>query len=127
MADAPPVVAIVGMRVIATPPALDAARWPSDAIVLRLAPDEVFAIGADEVSISDQHAIAVRDGGVSGAWVLDPDTRLAPLLEWLLPVERPALASGGLLGLATRIWVDDDRALVLVATPFAAELAERLA
>ena len=123
MADVLP---IIGMRVAATPAALDAARWPERAIVLRLAPDEAFAIGAEEVSISDPHAIAVRDGGVVGAWVTDPDVTLAPLLEWPLPAERPALASGGLAGLGARIWVDDDRALVLVAAPYADELRARL-
>lgn len=120
------VVPIVGMRVVSTVAALDAARWPDSAIVLRLAPDEAFCIGADEVSISDPHAIALRDGGVVGAWVSDPDRVLAPLLEWPLPVERPALVSGALGGLGARIWVDHDRALVLVAAPYATELVERL-
>jgi len=118
---------IVGMRVAASPAALDAARWPDDAIVLRLAPDEAFAIGADVVAIADPDAIVARDGGVVGAWITDPDEVLSHLVEWALPAERPVLVSGAVAGLGARIWLDHDRALILVPAPFAAELAERLA
>jgi hypothetical protein len=117
---------IIGMRVAATPAALDAARWPPDAIVLRLAPDEVFAIGAGEVAIADPDAIVARDGGVVGTWIEEPDSVLSHLVEWPLPVDRPVLVSGAIAGLGARIWLDHDRALILVPAPFAAELAERL-
>ena len=40
-----------GLRVVADPAALDAATWrgPTEVTVLRLAPDDAFAIGATEV------------------------------------------------------------------------------
>jgi hypothetical protein len=117
---------MVGMRVVAAPAAIDVARFADGARVLRLAPDEVFVVGSDEVAISDPHAIVVRDAGVVGAWVEDPDSALAPLLEWPLPGERPVVASGSLGGIGVRIWLEHDRALVLASAAVATELAELL-
>ena len=117
---------IVGMRIVAAPAALDAARFTDGAHVLRLAPDEVFAIGADEVAIGDPDAIVVRDGGVVGFWLDDPEEALAGLVEWELPRERPALATGNVGGIGARIVFEVDRALVLVPATLGHELAARL-
>ena len=47
-----------GLRVVADPAALDAARWhaagDAPVTVLRLAPDDAFAIGADTVDIDNE-------------------------------------------------------------------------
>ena len=61
---------IKGTRIVATPAALDAARWPSDALVLRLAADEAFVTTTVSAAIvDDPHAIVAADGGFVGAWL----------------------------------------------------------
>ena len=57
-----------GLRVVATPAALDAARWSGDGVdVLRIAPDEAFAIGATGVEVDDPDAIVEAEAGFAVA------------------------------------------------------------
>ena len=82
-----------GLRVVADPAALDAARWQgSDVIVLRFTPDDAFAIGAAGLEVDDEHAIVEPEVGFAGVWL--PAEVVAHHVEWPLPVERPALAQG---------------------------------
>ena len=93
-----------GLRVVADPAALDAATWrgPDDVTVLRLAPDDAFAIGATEVDIDDEHAIVESEPGFAGAWL--PVEDVAHHVEWSIPTERPALAQGAVANVpATRL------------------------
>ena len=151
-----------GLRVVADPSALDAARWHGrDVTVLRFAPDDAFGIGAETVSVDDEHAIVEAEAGYVGAWLAVGD--LEPHLEWPLPAERPALAQGAIAGVPGKVWLPadrpddgpgtdpdagpgtdpdagpgadpddvpgtrraDERALVLTAAAYAAELAGRL-
>jgi len=143
-----------GLRVVADPSALDAARWHGrDVTVLRFAPDDAFGIGAETVSVDDGHAIVEAEAGYVGAWRAVGD--LEPHLEWPLPAERPALAQGAIAGVPGKVWLPadrpddgpgtdpdagpgadpddvpgtrraDERALVLTAAAYAAELAGRL-
>jgi hypothetical protein len=115
-----------GLRVVADPAALDAARWHGGTVtVLRSAPDDAFAIGADAVEVGDEHAIIESEAGFSGTW-LDIDD-VAHHLEWSLPDERPALAQGSIAGVPAKLWLPDDGpALLLTATAYALELAGRL-
>ena len=118
--------ALTGLRVVADPGALDAAYWGEDITVLRLAPDDAFAIGATGVTLADEHAIVETETGFSGAWVeLDAVRRH---LEWALPSERPALAQGFVATVPARVWLPDDgdRVLLITATAYADELAGRL-
>jgi glycine cleavage system aminomethyltransferase T len=126
---------IPGVRIVASPAALDPARWPSDAIALRTAPDEVFVIHkqsntlkASDFSIADPYAIVLSDGGFAGIWLpLDQALDfLARECEWEVPRERPAFAQGMVAGLAMKLWFEQDRVLLLVPAPFAHELEERL-
>lgn len=115
-----------GLRVVADPDALDGARWRgADVTVLRFAPDDAFAIGADGVEVDDQHAIVEPETGFSGAWIaLDDVTRH---IEWSIPDERPALAQGSIAGVPAKLWLPDDGlVLLLTATAYADELASRL-
>jgi hypothetical protein len=117
---------IVGTRIASTLAAIDAAQFPSGALVLRLAPDEVFvaaAVSAD--AIADPHAIVEPDAGFVGAWV-NADEALAILTrhcEWEPPQQRPAFAQGAVGGLATKLWFEADRVLFAVPAPYASELA----
>lgn len=118
-----------GIRVVADPLALDTARWSGeDVTVLRIAPDDVFAIDATGVDLDDEHAIVEPEVGFSGAWVgLDAVRRHA---EWAMPKDRPALAQGNVAGVPAKVWLPggegtDDRALLITAAAYADELAGR--
>ncbi len=128
--------AMPGVRVVATPEALDRAPWAEQSIVLRLAPDDAFVIGAPDgalgdgsaTSLADEHAIVEPETGFVGAW-LTPD-ELGELvdthIEWPLPPARPALAQGLVAGVPAKLWLEDERSLLLCAAAYAHELAERL-
>ena len=115
-----------GLRVVADAAALDAARWQGDDLtVLRLAPDDAFAIGATDVEIDDQHAIVESEPGFAGAWL--PLEAVAHHIEWSLPTERPALAQGAVANVPARLWLPDDGdALLITAAAYAVELTSRL-
>jgi hypothetical protein len=119
---------LAGLRVVADPAALDAARWQGDEVtVLRFAPDDAFAIGAVGIDVEDDHAIVESDVGFVGAW-LPLDAVLAHV-EWSMPVERPALAQGSIAGVPAKVWLPADAdgdALVVTAAAYADELAGRL-
>ena len=114
-----------GLRVVADPVALDAARWDGDApIVLRFAPDDAFGIGARSVAVDDAHAIVEPELGYVGAWL--PIAEVVPHVEWPLPVERPILAQGSIAGVPAKLWLTGDGdALLLTAAAFGFELTER--
>ena len=115
-----------GLRVVADPAALDAAAWAEGVTVLRLGPDDTFAIDATGVAVDDAHAIVAEEAGFSAAWVgLDTVRRH---VEWALPAERPALAQGFVATVPARVWLPDDgdRALLITPTAYADELAGRL-
>jgi hypothetical protein len=118
-----------GLRVVADAAALDTARWQggdrTPLIVLRLAPDDAFGIGAAEVEIDDEHAIVESETGFVGAWV--PVSEVIAHIEWTLPVERPVLAQGSIANVPARLWLPDDgEALLLTAAAYANELEHRL-
>ena len=116
-----------GLRVVADPAALDAARWSGeDVTLLRIAPDDAFAIDATGVEVDDEHAIVEPEVGFSGAWVeLDAVRRHA---EWAIPKERPALAQGNVATVPAKVWLPDadGPALLITAAGYADELAGRL-
>ena len=115
-----------GLRVVADPAALDAARWQGDDLaILRLAPDDAYAIGATDVEIDDEHAIVESEPGFAGAWL--PCEAVAHHIEWSLPTERPAVAQGAVANVPARIWLPDDGDVLLItASAYAVELASRL-
>ena len=121
-----------GLRVVADPVALDAARWVgTEVTVLRFAPDDAFAIGATGVDLADAHAIVEPDAGFSGAWL--PLDAVARHIEWPLPSERPALAQGAVAGVPAKVFLPAGIAaagagdvLLLTATVYADEVMDRL-
>ena len=116
-----------GLRVIANRAALDAARWSDGTVtVLRLAPDEAFAVGAVDATIDDEHAIIEQEAGFTGAWV--DLAAVTPHIEWTLPTARPALAQGSIAGVPSKLWLpaDDGTAFLVIAAAYADELSERL-
>lgn len=133
-------------RLVAAPEALDAAQWPEGALVFRFAPDEVLVTAVvNPAVIDDPHAIVERETGFSWAW-LERKAAIDFLereCDWDLPgemrqwgngsaVERcgnpelPCFAQGLIAGLPVKVWFEGDRVFFIVASPFAAELAERM-
>jgi len=118
---------MIGLRINATPAALDAAVWPPGARVMRLAPDDVFLIGDGDFELEDPHAIVDHEAGFSGTWLQVGE--MAGWLEknamWRL-AEPGRLAQGMAAHLPIKTMVEGDQVLVLTATVVAHELAERL-
>lgn len=116
------------VRIVATPPALEEASWPTGAIVLRVAPDEVILIGASAPPLTDPHALVAEDHGLVGVRLDRP--RLRDWMEaeslWPLPETERFFCQGNVAGLAVKIWVDAERALVVTDSSLAHELERRL-
>lgn len=132
-----------GLRIVATPEALDAARWQgtagadgtdhADVVVLRFAPDDAFAIGAESAHVDDAHAIVEPEPGYVGAWLTAEtlEREVVPRTEWPLPADRPALAQGSIAGVPAKLWLTSDAdgadlALLIVQAAYAHDLEARL-
>ncbi len=117
-------------RVVANRSALDAAEWPVQSLVLRLATDETLIIPpVPNPTVADPHAIIVTDMGFAGVWLPAADALafLERACEWALPTTRPAFAQGAIAGVPTKLWLESDRILFLVPAPYIHDLEERLA
>ena len=119
---------LTAIRIVADPRALDDLAGPDATPSLRLAPDDVLVIRATPPDIDDEHAIVEDETGLVGWWLtVDELTdHVLPHVEWPLPVARPALAQGLVAGVPAKIWLTDDRVLLVCAAAYAHELAERL-
>ncbi len=121
-----------GMRIVALPRALDAARYTGagtrGVTVLRIAVDEVLALGAITATVDDPHAIIERETAFVG-WDLSHDefTRLiARHIEWSVPTTRPALAQGLIAALPLKLYFDGDRVLMIASSGLVHEVVARL-
>jgi hypothetical protein len=120
---------LAGLRVVAEAGALDAARWSGEGPItlVRIAPDEAFAIGATAVELDDEHAIVESEPGFSAAR-LDPAAIASVVahVEFPLRAARPALVQGKIAGVPAKLLLDEDGALLVVQTAYAADLEARL-
>ncbi len=117
-----------GLRIVATPDAIEHTAYEGDVVVLRIADDEVVAIGAVAADVPDEHAIVEPESTFVG-WDLTPaefDAVVARHVEWPLPTERPALAQGLVAGMALKLWFDHDRVLVIASNGLVHEAVDRL-
>jgi hypothetical protein len=118
---------IAGLRVIASPEVLDGMSAPEGTSALRLASDDLLLIGAVSVQVTGDNLV-VDEAGFVGWW-LTPDeltNAVVPHVDWPLPAARPALAQGLVAGVPAKLWLTEDRALLLCAAAYAHELEERL-
>ncbi|GAC1663830.1 MAG: hypothetical protein NVS9B8_03350 [Candidatus Limnocylindrales bacterium] len=118
---------IGGVRVVASPAALDGARWSGDDVdVLRTAPDEALGLGATAVEVDDPDAIVETEAGFVVA-LLDTDDvrRVAAHTDWLLPTATGELAQGKVAGVPAKV-VGGRPALLVTNAAYADELRERL-
>lgn len=117
-------------RVVATSGALDTLISEWDGITLRLAPDEMLLVpgGSRPLLKHDLHAVLQEESAYFGVWL--PESKALNLLashcEWEPPEQRPTFAQGAVAGVATKIWFEGERVLILVAAPYVYELRERL-
>ena len=123
---------LFGVRITAKPAAIDAATWPADAIMVRVAPDDALVIDATvddaaPVAAADPHAIIEPEAMFRGAWLDAAQLEaLTHKLEWPLPTQRPALAQGMVCGLAIKLVLEADRTLLIVSGSAFHEVADRL-
>ena len=126
-----------GLRVVASPAALDAAVWQDDRrpgddfepLVLRCAPDETLAIGGVRVEVPDRYAIVEPETGFAAVTVEADEfaDRVARHVEWTLPPERPAFAQGAIAGVPAKLYLEPSgAATIVVAIAYVDELIERL-
>ena len=115
------------LRVVAAAEALDELVVPAEHPTLRLALDDVLVIGAASVQVSGEHLV-VDETGFVGWWLTPEELReqVVPHVDWPLPTTRPALAQGLVAGVPAKLWLAEDRALLLCAAAYAHELQERL-
>ena len=111
---------------MAAPAALDALAWPDGVAALRLAGDDLFALGATTAEATD--AIVEDERGFVGWWLTleELHDHVLEHVDWPLPEARPALAQGLIAGVPAKLWLTNDRALLFCAAAYAHELEERL-
>ena len=122
-----------GTRIVAAPSRLDEAMWPDfggvPGILLRVAADDLLMIhqGSVKAAWKGESSIQERELGFVGWW-LTPDEldHVVTHVDWPLPTDRPALAQGLIAGVPAKLWLAEDRALLLCAAAYAHELEERL-
>jgi hypothetical protein len=123
--------------VVAAPDAIDTASWqrppaaPDDfePLLLRIAPDEVLAIGATGVHIDDPDAIAEPEVGyVALMFPVDEFFEvILPRVEWRAPDERPAFTQGSVAGVPAKVYLDSTGAATLfVLAAYLDDLLKRL-
>jgi hypothetical protein len=120
---------IPGTRIVATPAALDAAQWPPDALVLRIAADEVYVTAPVAANaVADPHAIVAPDGGFVGDWLPAAEALevLERTCEWELPAARPAFAQGMVAGLPVKLWLEAERIFFMTPAPYQVDFEERM-
>ena len=120
---------LLGTRIVAPPAALDAITWPDAIVTIRLAADDLLVLSkAIVVAWSDTAALIEQESGFVGWWLTGEEVReqVLPHVEWRLPGARPALAQGLVAGVPAKLWLGEDRTLLLCAAAYAHELEERL-
>ena len=126
-----------GVRVVATPEAIDGAAWQDagpgpeefEPLVLRFAPDEAFAVGAIGVHIDDPDAITDPELGFTAIMfpVDEFIDAVLPKIEWPVPPTRPAYCQGLIAGVPAKLYIDSTgAATVFVQSAYLDDFLSRL-
>ena len=126
-----------GVRVVASPDAIDRAAWQRDGpgpndfepLVLRFAPDEAFAVGATGATVDDGDAIVEPEVGyVALMFPVDEFFDFVlPRIEWRAPDAHPAFAQGLIAGVPAKVYIDSTgAATVFVLAAHLDDLLPRL-
>ena len=115
-----------GLRVVATPAALDAAELPDDATMLRIAPDDAIVAGAATLTLDDPFAI-IEPEYAFVHWRLTPKEfdDVTDHIEWPLPAAGQ-LGQGLIAGVPAKVVIAPDHVMLIVSAGLAHELLERL-
>jgi hypothetical protein len=124
-----------GTRIVASPAALDELTVPADGnlpggvTLVRIAEDELLIVhrGSYMAIWRDEPSIQEPETGFLGWWLTDAElAAVAHHADWPLSEQRPAVAQGLIAGVPARLWLTEDRTLLLVQAAYAHELVERL-
>lgn len=115
-----------GLRVVATPAALDTAELPDGATMLRIAPDDAIVAGAATLTLDDPFAI-VEPEYAFVHWRLTPEEfdDVTDHIEWPLPAAGQ-LGQGLIAGVPAKVVIAPDHVMLIVSAGLAHELLERL-
>ena len=120
-------------RFVAAPSVLDGLPWPRDEAIpgtlIRLASDDLLVIGPRSyvVALGGEPVIQEQESGFVGWWLTPEELdHVVANVDWPLPTDRPALAQGLIAGVPAKLWLAEDRALLLCAAAYAHELEQRL-
>jgi hypothetical protein len=115
-----------GLRVVATPAALDALSPPEGGAVLRIAPDDAIVTGTAVLSVDDPYAI-VEPEYAFVHWRLTPTEfeAIKRHIEWPLPAAGE-LGQGLIAAVPAKIVIAPDHVLLIVSASLADDLTERL-
>ena len=115
-----------GVRVVAKPAAIDAARLPAGTTMLRIAPDDAIVAGVATLTIDDPYAI-IEPEYAFVHWKLTPEefASVTDHIEWSLPAEGQ-LGQGLIAGVPAKILIAPDHVLLVVSAGLSHELSERL-
>lgn len=117
---------IAGLRVVATPAALDAAV--AGLLAFRIAADEALVVTGNPFTIDDPHAIVEEERGFLGGWIsyAEFDEKLRPHIEWTVPDTRPWLGQGLVASVPLKLYFESHGVMVIVSRGLAHELQERV-
>jgi len=115
-----------GVRVVAKPAAIDAARLPAGTTMLRIAPDDAIVAGVATLTIDDPYAI-IEPEYAFVHWRLTPEefAGVTDHIEWPLPTDG-RLGQGLIAGVPAKVLIAPDHVLLVVSAGLADELSERL-
>jgi hypothetical protein len=117
---------LTGLRVVATPAAIDAISLPVGATLLRIAPDDAIVTRVSDVTLDDTFTI-VEPEFTFVQWQLTADefAGIVHHIEWPLP-EPGALGQGLIAGVPAKIVITDDHVQLIVSAGLVHELMARL-
>jgi len=115
-----------GVRVVASPAAIDAAVLPAGSAMLRIARDDAIVTGASTLTLEVPCAI-VEPEYTFVHWQLTPAEfeKVAHHIEWPLPATGE-LGQGLIAGVPAKIVITDERVMLIVSAGLAHELSARL-
>jgi hypothetical protein len=126
-ASVPALEPVAAIRLVASPAALDGARWSGDGVdVLRIAPDEALGLRATGVEVEDADAIIEAESGFVVGRLDGTDLQMVEgHTDWALPTTTGELGQGKIAGVPAKV-VAGDPTLVVANAAYADEIRERL-
>lgn len=119
---------LTGVRVVATPTALDGAAWTPGSTVFRIAEDEALVFGSAQPALEDPHALVVEDAGWCGLRMerAQAQTWLERSAGWRADPQPGSTIQGLVAGVPVKIRFDGEHALVVTRASLAQELGDQL-